>query len=255
MKRLYITVSGGRTSAYMAIKLFKKYKYLYDMRFVFANTGLEHEETLKFINNIQKHFKLPIIWIEAKVNHGVRKSSDYKFVNFNTASRKGEPFEEVIKKYGLPNQNYLHCTRELKIMPMDSLMVDLGCDEKAIGIRADELRRYKPKKGVIYPLIELFSTDKEDILEWWSKQPFDLTIPEHLGNCTSCFKKSDKKLDLILKEEPKVFKFFKKMEVKYPDPSRNIYRGQRTTVDLLNGVKSNIKNKDVCAEECGTVEV
>ena len=40
----------------------------------------------------------------------------------------------------------------------------------------------------IYPLID-WDIEKEDILSWWEDQPFDLEIPEHLGNCVWCWKK------------------------------------------------------------------
>ncbi len=250
--RLLVTISGGRTSGYMAIKLWKKYKHLYDMRFVFSNTGQEHEKTLEFVHNIQTIFKIPIIWIESKVNEE-GKSSTYRIVNFNNASRKGEPFEAVIKKYGLPNQNYPHCTRELKINPMKALSKDLGCTEQALGIRNDELQRYKPRPGFIYPLIEMFQTDKNTILKWWSKQSFNLDIPEHLGNCTWCYKKSDKKLQILKNQHPEVFKFPLKMELKYKS-DRLIFRGHRTTKNVLDGVLGE-GNEDTCPEECGTVIV
>ena len=251
MKRLLVTVSGGETSGYMAVKLWKNYRHLYDMRFVFANTGQEHEKTLQFVHKIQTAFGLPIIWVEAKVNHDERKATGYKITDFKRASRKGEPFEEVIKKYGLPNQNYLHCTRELKINPMKALAADLGCEEQALGIRNDELHRYKPRVGFIYPLVELFQVDKPKIKAWWQKQSFQLDLPEHLGNCTWCYKKSDKKIDILKNEHPEVFKFPLKMEKKYAS-ERIIFRGHRTTQQVLDGVKGD-GSEDSCPEECGTV--
>ena len=252
-EKILVTVSGGRTSAYLAIKMHREYQDRYDMRFVYANTGQEHEETLKFINKLQIKMGLPIIWIEAKVNPEKGKGTKYKIVDFKSASRKGEPFEEVIKKYGLPNKHFLHCTRELKQNPISALMVDFGISIRTLGIRTDELRRYRPSPTHLYPLIELFPTDKKKILKWWSKQSFDLNIPEHLGNCITCYKKSDVKLQKIVEESPKSFNFFAKMEKKYGDGKRIIFRGNRTTQDILNG-KTTIEGLDDCgAEECGTV--
>lgn len=250
MSRILVTVSGGRTSAYMAIKLHRENPSKYF--FAFANTGQEHEKTLIFVNNLQKYFKLPIIWVEAKVHHDERKASTYKVVTFKTASRKGEPFEQVIKKYGLPNQNFLHCTRELKINPITALMADLSCTTRCLGIRYDELHRYKPKPNVRFPMVEDFQTTKKQVLKFWKKQKFDLDLDEHLGNCVTCYKKSDNKLLKVLDDSKEHFNFFLKMEKKYPDEKRNMFRGQRTTQDVINGVLSTNGSCDTCAEECGS---
>jgi len=62
--------------------------------------------------------------------------------NFTTACRDGEPFEAVIKKYGIPNMDFPHCTRELKIRPIHAFAkVYFGSVDyvSAIGIRADEV--------------------------------------------------------------------------------------------------------------------
>ncbi|HGX5093062.1 TPA: hypothetical protein ACNE1A_004832, partial [Escherichia coli] len=80
------------------------------------------------------------------------------------------------------------CTDRLKLIPFTKY-----CDNHFgrgnyitwLGIRADEPRRLKPKSGVRY-LAELSDFDKSDVIRWWRKQPFDLQIPEHLGNCVFC---------------------------------------------------------------------
>ncbi|EGH2012130.1 hypothetical protein ID528_002139 [Escherichia coli] len=77
-------------------------------------------------------------------------------------------------------------------------------------IRADEPRRLKPKPGVRY-LAELSDFDKSDVIRWWRKQPFDLQIPEHLGNCVFCIKKSTQKLGLACKDEPGLMRIFNEL--------------------------------------------
>src|SRR5690606_18506649 len=89
---------------------------------VFANTGRENEETLKFVKRCSEHWNVHITWIEAVVNHGERVGSGHRVVSFETASRNGEPYEEVIKKYGIPNKGYPHCNRELKLNPLRSFV-------------------------------------------------------------------------------------------------------------------------------------
>ena len=95
MTKLLVTVSGGRSSAYMAIKLHREYQDRYDMHFVYSNTGQEHPKTLEFIENIQNTYGFLIHLIEADVKEaGV--GTGYKEVTYKTLSRDGEPFEEVI---------------------------------------------------------------------------------------------------------------------------------------------------------------
>ena len=87
----------------------------------------------------------------------------------------------------------------------------------AIGIRADEAKRMSKKAkdfNLIYTLVD-WDIDKEDILDWWEEQDFDLEIPEHFGNCVWCWKKSYKKLMTIMLEDPSAFDFPEKMERKY----------------------------------------
>jgi 3'-phosphoadenosine 5'-phosphosulfate sulfotransferase (PAPS reductase)/FAD synthetase len=44
--RIFISFSGGKTSAYMAKRIIQEYKDKADIVTVFANTGQEHEKTL-----------------------------------------------------------------------------------------------------------------------------------------------------------------------------------------------------------------
>ena len=71
-KKLCVSFSGGETSGYMAQYLKKHKQDEYDMVFVFANTGSENEETLKFVDQCDKAFNLNVVWVEAVINpeHG-----------------------------------------------------------------------------------------------------------------------------------------------------------------------------------------
>lgn len=257
MKELIIvSFSGGRTSAYMCWWLINNMSELYDFKFIYANTGQEHPNTLEFVNNVDKFLGLDLVWVESVVHHGKRKSSTHKVVSYETADRNGEVFEEVIKKYGLPKTGWMHCTRELKINPIQSWMRANGYSKhrRALGIRHDEFRRVKNEKGYIYPLATIAQVTKEDVLSFWSKQPFDLEITEEKGNCWFCFKKSDKKLNKIATENPEAFDWIKRMEEKYHEDTK-IFRNHRSTLDILNGVGYSSDMEDACAEECGSVIV
>tara|TARA_Y100001935_G_scaffold120567_1_gene99753 strand:- start:1965 stop:2882 length:918 start_codon:yes stop_codon:yes gene_type:complete len=215
---LVISFSGGRTSGYLTKKLLEQKKKWKDILVIFANTGQEHEKTLEFINNCDKKFGFNTVWLEAVTYKNEKKSSSAKIVNFSTASRNGEPFEQVIAKYGIPWSKAGHCTRELKENPIKNYLKSLGLDKTnrimAIGIRADEAHRQiksAQQNNFIYPLVE-WGIDKDDVLDWWEEQDFDLEIPEHMGNCVWCWKKSYIKLATVMKEKPEAFDFPERME-------------------------------------------
>jgi hypothetical protein len=252
MKNLLVSFSGGETSAFMAQWLNNHYeKYGYEnIVFVFANTGLENEQTLEFVERCDKHFKLNVQWVEADVQQGIRKGTGFNRTDFDYASRNGEPFEEVIKKYGIPNQAFPHCTRELKQAPIHSFAKVWFNGEKyhtAIGIRRDEADRMDAKAkqmGFIYPLIsgKMIPATKPMINFYWRSMPFRLELKGYQGNCITCWKKGDRKLYQIAKENPKSFDFMAEMERKYPyDKNGNkqvFFRKNRSTIQILEEAKS-----------------
>jgi hypothetical protein len=220
MKNLLISFSGGRTSAFMAKVILEHPKYKdYNKLFVFANTGKEAEATLKFVDNCDKKFNLNVVWLEADVDHRERKGTRYKIVDFDTASRGGQPFEEVIKKYGLPSKTYRHCTRELKEVPIHKYAKEFFGNKDyltAVGIRADEKHRLGGNPNIIYPLAEL-NIDEIIVRDWWARQDFDLELKDYQGNCDLCFLKSIRKKLTIIDENPDAAGWWIDMEDKYGD--------------------------------------
>jgi hypothetical protein len=209
------------------------------------NTGAEDEETLVFIDKCDKAFNLGLVWLECVVSKAKGTGTKYKIVTFETASRKGEPFLEVARKYGVPNQSYPHCNRELKLQPFESWLKDnYPGSKRAIGIRIDEIDRmssYADALGIVYPLISWKPTTKQDVLKFWFEQPFNLNIPEHRGNCVTCWKKSDKKLFTLAAEDPTAFELFDKIEqdeeVKTANQVNNsgvFFRKRRSTQQMIN---------------------
>lgn len=241
---LVISVSGGETSGRMLDRLLKSDLSMYEsVSAVFANTSQENEETLIFVKKLAELCGIEIIWLEAVIHYNERKASTYRVVNFDTAKRNGEVFEDMIDKYGIPNKAYPHCTRELKNNPIRSWCIDNF--EKnykiAIGIRLDEKER-KPKTNVyqtFYPLIDECIT-KDEVLDFWSKQTFRLKIENYRGNCKWCWKKSDTKLKIIARENPDVFNFPMRMEHEKGLCGHNIdgtkrvfFRGDKNTETIL----------------------
>ena len=259
-KRVAISFSGGKTSAMMTKLLLDNLDPKeYEIVITFANTSKEHTKTLDFVEQCDKDmFNQKVVWLEAVVHHGERKSCTHRIVNYKTAKRKGEVFEDVIKKYGIPNQTFNLCNRELKINAMRSYMRSIGWKANtystAVGIRIDEIDRMSlpsMANGIFYPCIDNEIT-KDEVREFWAAQKFNLDIPEHWGNCTTCFKKSTRKLLTLATEIPEEFEWNAAMEEYHSDKGakaieqpRQFFRGHLTTQQLLDMAAKGDFNKYV----------
>ena len=218
-KNLFVSFSGGETSAYMGNLILNKYRPLFkEIVFGFANTGQENEQTLEFVDRCDKAFGFGVHWIEAEPARG-KNLQTHRIVSFETASRVGAPFEKAIKLYGIPNVDFPMCTRELKTRPMLSFIRSLGWKNggylTAIGIRADESKRRAKghvENGIIYPLLDAQPTTKPQINTFWRDQPFRLELAGYQGNCKTCWKKSTRKLLTVMDENAGAFDFFERME-------------------------------------------
>ncbi|MCD1124837.1 phosphoadenosine phosphosulfate reductase family protein [Jinshanibacter sp. LJY008] len=82
-------------------------------------------------------------------------------------------------------------------------------------------------------LSEISDFSKQDILNWWKTQPFDLELPEHLGNCVFCIKKGINKIALATRDEPQLAEEFK--EVIYSDSVRTVERRQQENKIMYRG--------------------
>lgn len=274
---VYVGTSGGRTSAFMAVWMLENRdavaEYLgireADLKyhFVFANTGQEHDDTLRFLEDLNRE-KLggQLVMVEAVINTELGVGVTHKITTYADAHRWDEytkpshPYLAQIKKEGIPNNQAAHCTKAIKMAAITSYLRSAGLKagryHQAIGIRSDEARRVSKKAeatNIIYPLIDIISVDKEDVLSYWEDYEWDLAIPEHLGNCITCFKKADKKLYLAYKDNPKYFDFFAYAEknlarcgARYDDERRRdksvpvedlpdsvFFRGARSTQDMI----------------------
>lgn len=211
---------------------------------VFANTGQEDERTLIFVHWLDREYDLDVVYVEAEVDPRQGMATTFRIVNFATANRDGAVFEAVIAKYGIPNASYLHCNRELKLRPIHAYAQSIGWEkgsyDTAIGIRADEIDRQNvnaARDRLIYPLIKMGVT-KDFVLRWWRQQPFDLNLPEHMGNCLWCWKKTERKHLTLAVERPEVFDFPARMEALYPfagasdGTPRRFFRKNWTTLDI-----------------------
>lgn len=150
-----VSFSGGRTSAYMLHEVIKAFggKLPAYVRVVFCNTGKEREETLEFVERCSQRWDVPIAWLEycrsGNASHGT------KVVDFQSASRHGEPLDAVISYFRdhragnghdpvLPNPVSRFCTAEGKLRASHRHVTQtLRWKEyhDAIGLRFDEPKR------------------------------------------------------------------------------------------------------------------
>lgn len=165
-----ISFSGGRTSGYMLKQILDAHRgsLSNDVHVCFANTGKERNETLDFVRDCGERWGVQIHWIEYQRRHlPVYRKEDRKQaaaiarvvagrsylspgdeagfveVTYETASRQGEPFENLIDLMALPNVTTRMCSQELKVRVIKKWMLARGYNEwtNVVGIRLDEPRR------------------------------------------------------------------------------------------------------------------
>lgn len=153
MKKLLITnASGGKSSMAQAIIIKKNYSHKFEQICIFANTGMENEETLEFLDKCDREYDLNIIWLEAVVHeHG--KGNTYRITDFESAYRIEQykehlhPFHAHVRKNGIPNATYPQCSDRLKEQVIESYKKDNGLKgvKQALGMRIDESNRAMSK--------------------------------------------------------------------------------------------------------------
>lgn len=162
---------------------------------IFANTGKEREETLRFVHECGSRWGVKVRWVEWRSG-----STGFAEVGYNSAARDGEPFAALIAKKQIPpNWQMRYCTQHLKVQAMTDFIASLGWVtgyREIIGLRYDEGTR----------LLKMFERNERDgrlceaplakakvvertVLDFWKAQPFDLGLDAGEGNCDLCFLK------------------------------------------------------------------
>jgi len=208
-----ISFSGGRTSAYMLWRILQAHggKLPDDVVVVFANTGKEREETLRFVHECGTRWGVDIAWVEWRDG-----AEGFDVVGPNSCSRSGEPFLALIrKKKRLPNWTERWCTGFLKVAAMHSYLrsigLGIGCFAEVIGLRDDEGHRIIrgerraeiDGRQVVYPLARA-GIRKADVMAFWRTQPFDLGLQAWEGNCDVCFLKGRGIKKRIIRDHPEL---------------------------------------------------
>jgi len=201
-----VNFSGGRTSGLMLRRILDE-GLRPDVHVVFANTGKERVETLDFVHEVEQRWPVTVHWVEFD------PATKYRVVNFETASRNGEPFDAMIAKKGrLPNALHRICTQYLKVVPMQAFTRErLGLTDwtSVVGIRYDEPKRWRilgqdkrsPHVFKVAPLKDAKVTVR-DVMAFWAASPFDLQLKPDEGNCDLCFMKGIRKREMVIRAHP-----------------------------------------------------
>lgn len=237
-----IGFSGGLTSAYLVREIKNAYgdDIPEGVHFTFDNTGEEDEATLLFVHEVETRWRIPIVWLEyhdvfrpekynlrtgRRLDHGKRdyiSDPGFRIVTYETASRKGEPYDMMLDYYNdyrracekdggiLPTPMNRMCTGHLKIRISEAFMRHKAYPfwDSAMGIRADEPDRIAKIRGwvdakrwePVLPLVEAGVT-KQHVTAFWREQPFTLGISNEEGNCNLCFLKGGPKIYRLLRQD------------------------------------------------------
>lgn len=270
MKKV-VSFSGGRTSAKAVLLALDEFG-VENVSVVFMDTGAEHPNTYEFIKKLVDAFGVSVTCLRGDFSKPLGEGVGYKVVPLGDCKFDLVPFKEMIEKYGVPYIGGMFCTDRMKLKPYKKYCDDTfgkGNYETILGIRVDEPNRLSKKSGITY-FAEFCDDEKQDIIEWWSNQFFDLEIDEWLGNCVFCPKKSNLKLAAAQRDEPGLYSDW--LDMIYSDSVRHddktghwskMYRGKKSlegVVAMFDGstgaeIKARIRGtkstaSGSCSESC-----
>lgn len=206
-----VNVSGGRTSALMLRRILDAHggRLPADVHVAFANTGRERAETLDFVSALERRW-CRVRWLERS-----GEAPGWREVSYETASRAGEPFAELIEARSfLPNAVMRFCTQALKIEVAAGFMRAQGYERwtSVTGLRRDEPSRVAKIRAresaddarewdTVCPLYDAHIT-KDDVADFWRAQDFDLGLRWWESNCDGCFLKGAAILERTERDHP-----------------------------------------------------
>lgn len=231
-----VSFSGGRSSAFMLRTMLDAYGGTLpdSVAVCFANTGLEHAETLEFVRRCGKEWDVAIHWLE----YDPEAPNRTRVVDHQSASRHGEPFTALNgKRSYLPNVVSRYCTVELKVRRIKMFarhVLGLSRWYSVVGLRADEPRRVErqqrraaERRDEGIPVMPMAGAGimKADVARFWAANAFDLALPSvdgttPLGNCVGCYLKGKRKLTDIFQKYPEAADWWINQERRFPSTVR-----------------------------------
>lgn len=238
-----LAFSAGRSSAYLLWRVLQANSPEDIGRWlvvVFCNTGKEEEASLVFARECERQWGVKIIWLEWRADE-----PGYAIVDFETASRNGEPFENMLRTMGyLPNGVSRFCTINLKIRITAKYLLSIGFDgtqaelenSSLVGFRADEMLRVRKLADRSRAPLAAAGVIARDIGNFWRQQPFDLGLPNINGktpggNCDLCFQKPLAQKVSLIAQKPSRAVWWIRMEDEIPDPEKATASGSVFSLD------------------------
>lgn len=180
-----------------------------------------------------------------------KKYCKKKYKNYVTVL--GIRFDEPKRLWGTNKKSELCCYTQLKKLGFDDesmseLFVETRKDLNYLDLldlpeKTKQLltsRVNKLDSDNIHYLAELSDFTKQDVINWWKKQEFQLGLDEWLGNCVFCIKKSDLKIAAAYVDEPDFYqKYLSVLEddsVRIDDKTGDVnsmYRQKRHIKDVI----------------------
>lgn len=99
---------------------------------------------------------------------------------------------------------------------MERLLPMFGDDYEAVLEEMSDEEEWKapvPGETAVCPLFQAGVT-VDDVMAFWARQPFDLELQPHEGNCDLCFLKGVRKLDMVLAKRPELADWWIEQEQK-----------------------------------------
>lgn len=216
MKKYIASISGGKDSTAMILKILEKNMPLDEC--IFFDTGWEYQAIYKNIKKIEK----------------ILNKKNIKLVILKSVYSFDFLFSEktVKKRNGKMQNGYLWCggrcrwgTKE-KTRTCNKYLREQGECIQYIGIAADEKKRIKKNENIIYPLVNESMTEK-DCLEYCKKNGFDwkekdIELYDILDrvSCFCCRNKNMKELNNMRIYLPEYWEKLKEMQKKVDMPFR-----------------------------------
>ena len=185
-----VSISGGKDSTACALLALERYP-ADEVRLVFADTGNEHELTLKYVNEyLPSALGIQVHTVRADFAAQIARKADFVATKWReqgvpeekvlraiaTLQPTGNPFLDLcIWKGRFPSRMAQFCTQELKTLPLTEWQTDLIDDGYAVeswqGIRADESprRAMQPEREDRGGGLTIY----RPILQWTAQQTVD----------------------------------------------------------------------------------
>lgn len=183
----------------------------------------------------------------------------------------GIRYDEPKRIWGDNNKKKLSCFKQLRDEGYAATddMIDLwreivgGADIHGYGFSEDLVTAIEKRitltneQNKIY-MAEYCDDEKQDVLNFWKKQPFDLGIPEHLGNCVFCPKKGLNKIALAARDEPEMAVQFQaalesptvRIVERRKTPHLEMYR-ERSSFGQVIQMFADVSREDLAARQRG----